>query len=212
MVRAAKTTAEPFIPPEHTLPILRAAIPACKGCDLYRHATQAVFGRGPKRAPLMLVGEQPGDEEDQRGEPFVGPAGRLLDKLLADAQIDRNDVYVTNAVKHFKFKEQGKRRLHEPPLMSEIFACRPWLLAELDAVRPAVVVCLGASAAKTMLGGKFALMQERGKVISSPYAERVVPTIHPSALLRAPDLQRAAEMRGMVVADLKLAAKLVVGA
>jgi DNA polymerase len=194
-----------FVPKEHALPVLREAIPMCKGCELYACATQAVFGSGSPHARIMLVGEQPGDEEDRRGEPFVGPAGRLLDELLSEAGIDRKTTYVTNAVKHFKFILRGKRRLHENPRISEINACRPWLLAELDAIQPHLVVCLGASASKSLLGAKFALMKDRGKLVSSPYAERVIATFHPSALLRAPDPQVAATMRATLLADLKLA-------
>jgi DNA polymerase len=153
----------------------------------------------------MLIGEQPGDEEDRMGEPFTGPAGRLLDVLLAEAEIDRSSVYVTNAVKHFKFTERGKRRLHENPRASEIFACRPWLLAELEAVQPELVVCLGGTASKSLFGSSFGLMRERGKLLSSPYAERVIATLHPSAILRAIDPERAAQMRSMLISDLKTA-------
>lgn len=207
--REAGGTALEFVPGVHELPVLQEALGGCKGCELYRYATQPVFGRGPEGARLMLVGEQPGDEEDRRGEPFVGPAGRLLNEVLREAEIDRETVYVTNAVKHFKFKEQGKRRLHESPRLKEIVACRPWLLAEMEAVKPEVVVCLGASAAKSLLGAKFALLRERGKVMASAYAERVVATVHPSAILRATDAVRAAEMREMLLQDLRFAARLV---
>ncbi len=174
-----------FVPNEHTLPVLREALPRCEGCDLYKPATQAVFGAGLAHAPLMLVGEQPGDVEDRQGEPFVGPAGKVLDQIFEELNFQRGEVYVTNAVKHFKFVERGKRRIHDSPNLREIAACRPWLLAELDAVQPRVVVCLGASAAKSLLGAKFALMKERGKLVESPYAKQVVATIHPSAVLRA---------------------------
>jgi len=153
----------------------------------------------------MFIGEQPGDEEDRSGEPFIGPAGRLLNTLLAEAEIDRSSAYVTNAVKHFKFTERGKRRLHENPRASEIFACRPWLLAELEAVQPELVVCLGATASKSLFGSNFGLMRERGKVLSSPYFDRVIATLHPSAILRATDPERAAQMRSTLVSDLKLA-------
>jgi uracil-DNA glycosylase len=172
-------------------------------------ATQVVFGAGPVRASLMLIGEQPGDEEDRRGQPFVGPAGRLLDELLSEAGIERSTTYVTNAVKHFKFVLRGKRRLHESPRLSEINACRPWLLAELDAVRPGLVVCLGASAAKSLLGAKFALMRDRGKLVSSAYAAQVMATLHPSAILRAVDVERASMMKAMLLGDLRLAKSLV---
>ena len=206
LARQPKLTAASFLPKNRTLPVLQEAIRGCQGCDLHRCATQPVFGRGPATARLMLIGEQPGNEEDLRGEPFVGPAGRLLDALLAEAAIDRTTVFVTNAVKHFKFIERGKHRLHESPRAAEIFACRPWLLAELEAVRPELVVCLGATACKSLLGANFGLMRERGKIISSPYADRVIATIHPSAILRAPDPGRSAEMRSMLLNDLRCAA------
>ncbi len=177
--------ANTYVPETHTLPVLREALPRCKGCDLYKPATQAVFGAGLAHMPLMLVGEQPGDVEDLAGEPFVGPAGKVLDQILEELGFDRAGMYVTNAVKHFKFVERGKRRIHESPSLREVAACRPWLLAELDAVQPRVIVCLGASAAKSLLGAKFALMKDRGKIVESPYAPRVIATIHPSAVLRA---------------------------
>jgi probable DNA metabolism protein len=205
LARQPKVTAASFIPSDRTLPVLEEAIHACEGCELFRCATQPVFGRGPVKARLMFVGEQPGDEEDRAGEPFIGPAGRLLNTLLAEAGIDRSSAYVTNAVKHFKFTERGKRRLHENPRTSEIFACRPWLLAELEAVQPELVVCLGATASKSLFGSNFGLMRDRGKVLSSPYADRVIATLHPSAILRAMDRGRSAQMRSMLVADLKLA-------
>jgi uracil-DNA glycosylase len=207
--RQSTLNAAPWVPEEHALPVLRDAIPKCRGCELYSCATQAVFGAGPERASLVLVGEQPGDEEDRRGQPFVGPAGRLLDELLNEAEIERSATYVTNAVKHFKFVLRGKRRLHESPRLSEINACRPWLVAELEAVQPALVVCLGASAAKSLLGAKFALMRDRGRLVSSPWAKQALATLHPSAILRAPDPERAAAMRAMLLADLKLAKSLV---
>jgi DNA polymerase len=209
LARQPKLTGASFIPDNRSLPVLQQGIRACQGCELHRYATQPVFGSGPATARLMLIGEQPGDEEDLKGEPFVGPAGRLLDTLLADAAIDRTAVYVTNAVKHFKFIERGKRRLHESPRASEIFACRPWLLAELEAVRPELVVCLGATASKSLLGANFGLMRERGKLVSSPYANRVIATIHPSAILRAADPGRSAEMRSMLLSDLRFVADLL---
>ena len=200
-----KITAAAFLPQDRSLPVLRQAIQGCHGCELYRCATQPVFGRGPAATRMMLIGEQPGDEEDRSGEPFIGPAGRLLETLFREAGIDRTSVYVTNAVKHFKFKAQGKRRLHENPRASEIFACRPWLLAELEAVHPEIVVCLGASAAKSIFGASFALMRERGRILKSPYVDRVIATIHPAAILRATDPARADEMRAMLLSDLQLA-------
>lgn len=198
-------TAAPFIPPEHTLRVLAAAMPRCKGCDLYEHATQVVPGAGTSRAHLMLVGEQPGNEEDKQGVPFVGPAGRVLSKALDELHIKAADVYVTNAVKHFKFTLRGKLRLHQSPRMSEINACRPWLLAEIDAVKPRVVLCLGATAAKSLLGSRFSLMKERGRIHSTPYAERVLATIHPSAVLRNRDPHDHEQLYHYLRDDLALA-------
>ena len=209
LARQPKLTAASFVPKGRSLPVLRQAIHVCEGCELYRCATQPVFGRGPTTARLMLIGEQPGDEEDRAGEPFIGPAGRLLNTLLSEAEIDRSTVYVTNAVKHFKFTERGKRRLHENPRASEIFACRPWLLAELEAVRPELVVCLGATASKSLFGSNFGLMRDRGKLLSSPYAERVIATLHPSAVLRATDPERGEQIRSMLLSDLKLASSTI---
>ena len=186
---------------------LEAAAEKCRGCDLYKAATQVVFGAGPKRAGIMLVGEQPGDQEDRQGEPFVGPAGALLDKALADSGIPRDQVFLTNAVKHFKWEPRGKRRIHKKPRASEVKACRPWLEAELRAVQPAIVVCLGATAPQSMLGASFKLMKQRGQIVSSPIAPRVVATIHPSAVLRAPDAEGRRAAYEMLVADLKAVAK-----
>jgi uracil-DNA glycosylase family protein len=206
-VAKEKPSAAPFVPRTTSVKALNAAAHACRGCDLYRTATQVVFGAGPKRARVMFVGEQPGDQEDRQGEPFVGPAGALLDKALADAGIPRDQVYVTNAVKHFKWEPRGKRRIHKKPRASEVAACRPWLEAELRAVQPEIVVCLGATAAQSLLGAKFRLMHERGKVVSSPVAPRVVATIHPSSVLRAPDSEGRRAAYGMLVSDLKIVAK-----
>ena len=203
-----KTSAASWVPLTHTVDALAQALPACKGCDLYRHATQVVGGTGPAGARILMVGEQPGDQEDLRGQPFVGPAGRLLDHVLEELGIRRADLYVTNAVKHFKFVQRGKLRLHQNPRMSEITACRPWLLAEIDAIKPKVVLCLGASAAKSLFGGTFALMKDRGKVLSTPYAEKVVATLHPSALLRARDEESREQMMALFKADLTLVASL----
>jgi DNA polymerase len=200
-----KSSAEPFVPPEHTLPAILAALPACKGCDLYLHATQVVGGNGPGKAALMLVGEQPGDQEDLAGAPFVGPAGKLLDKVMEELGIDRRKVYVTNAVKHFKFVRRGKFRLHQSPRMSEVTACRPWLTAEIEAVRPNVVLCLGASASKSLLGGAFTLMRDHGKIHESLYARQVMATIHPSAVLRARDAASRRKMHEFLADDLALA-------
>ena len=201
------SSAAPFVPASTSLKTLEAAAEKCRGCDLYKAATQVVFGAGPKKARIMLVGEQPGDHEDRQGEPFVGPAGAILDKALADAGIPRENVYLTNAVKHFKWEPRGKRRIHKKPRASEVKACRPWLEAELGAVQPALVVCLGATAAQSMLGASFKLMKQRGQVVSSPIAPRVVATIHPSAVLRSPDAEGRRAAYEMLVADLKVVAK-----
>ena len=198
-------TAAPFVPAEHTIPVLQAAMPRCEGCDLYKHATQVVPGAGHTAAALMLVGEQPGDQEDRQGAPFVGPAGRVLQEALDEIGIPREQVFVTNAVKHFKFVQRGRLRLHQNPRMSEINACKPWLMAEIDAVHPKMILCLGASAAKSLLGGTFALMKERGVVKSTAFAERVMATIHPSAVLRAADEPGRAQLYNYLRDDLALA-------
>ena len=210
----AERSAAPFVPKTTSLRVLRAAAPKCRGCDLYKTATQVVFGAGPARARVMFVGEQPGDQEDRQGVPFVGPAGAMLDKALADAGIARGDVYLTNAVKHFKWEPRGKRRIHKKPRASEVKACRPWLEAEVRAVKPQILVCLGAVAAQALLGPQFKLMQNRGKVLEAtgPNApavavERVVATIHPSAVLRAPDSEARRAAYASLVADLKVVAK-----
>jgi uracil-DNA glycosylase family protein len=180
-------SAAPFVPERPTLPRLREAAAGCRGCDLWRDATRTVFGEGRQSATVMLVGEQPGDREDLKGRPFVGPAGRLLDEALAEAGIDRSATYLTNAVKHFKFEARGKRRIHAKPTWSEVTACRPWLEAELAVVRPRVLVCLGATAAQSLLGKEFRVTKHRGEWIESDLAELVTATIHPSAILRARD-------------------------
>ncbi len=201
----AQPSAQPFLPEDHSLPALTAALPGCKGCDLYCHAIQVVPGRGASSAALMLVGEQPGDQEDKQGEPFVGPAGGVLDRILDELRIPRSALYITNAVKHFKFVQRGKLRLHQNPRMSEIMACRPWLLAEIEAVKPRVVLCLGASASKSLLGGTFALMKDHGKELHTPFADKVYATIHPSAVLRGRDEANRTELRGFLMTDLGLA-------
>ena len=201
----SQPTAQTFVPEDHRLPALVAALPACKGCELYCHATQVVPGVGPADAALMLVGEQPGDQEDLQGRPFVGPAGAVLDRMLDDLRIPRSALYVTNAVKHFKFVQRGKLRLHQNPRMSEIMACRPWLLAEIEAVKPKVVLCLGASASKSLLGGTFGLMKDHGKMLTTPFAERVMATIHPSAVLRARDEPSRKQMQQFLAEDLSSA-------
>jgi DNA polymerase len=202
---AAHAPAE-LIPPHPTLQVLRQAIPECEGCDLFRHATQAVMGEGPAKAPLMLVGEQPGNDEDLKGRPFVGPAGRILERALDDAGIGRDDVYITNAVKHFKFEERGKRRIHKKPNAAEVRACMPWLAAEMMAVKPEIVVCLGATAAQALLGRDYRLTVEHGTFREKDGSPRITSTIHPSAVLRAADEDREAMYQGLV-ADLKKVAK-----
>jgi uracil-DNA glycosylase family protein len=186
-----------MIPADPDLDELRATAASCTACPLYRDATQTVFGKGLTRSDVMLVGEQPGDKEDLAGEPFVGPAGRLLDEALVAAGIDRESAYVTNVVKHFKFEQRGKRRIHKKPNMSEIGACRPWLDAEIEVVRPRALVCLGATAAQALLGRAFRVTQHRGEFVESDLAPLVTATIHPSAILRAAD-ERETEMRGLI--------------
>jgi DNA polymerase len=189
------------------LSALREAARACTACHLYKRATQTVFGEGPKRASIMLVGEQPGDYEDLAGKPFVGPAGQIMNRALEEAGIDRQEVYVTNAVKHFKWEPRGKRRIHQKPNAREIAACRPWLEAELRIVKPKLVVLLGATAAQTIFGSSFRVTRERGKVLSSKFAPKIVATVHPSSLLRQPDEgSREREYRNFV-ADLRVASK-----
>jgi len=206
------TSAAEFLPPTLELPVLSKAARKCRGCAIYCNATQTVFGEGPDDAACMFVGEQPGDQEDKQGHPFVGPAGKLLSAALAAAGIERGQAYVTNAVKHFKWipaGERGKRRLHQKPNAREIAACRPWLLAEIEAVQPQVIVCLGATAAQSLLGGGFRVTQHRGAPVPSPFAARVVATVHPSSILRARDDDtRQREMRAFVD-DLRAAAALL---
>ena len=203
MSPARRRTAEPvtgsaadFIPPRPTLPRLREAAADCRGCPLWLPATQTVFGEGPASATAMFVGEQPGDQEDRAGHPFVGPSGRLLDEALEDAGIDRRRVYVTNAVKHFKFvqKEPTKRRLHKKPASGEVRACRPWLEEEIRLVRPRVIVLLGSTAAQSLMGAVFKVTERRGRVVASEWGD-VVATVHPSSVLRAPEDARAAARR-----------------
>src|SRR5688500_1088370 len=199
--------ATPFLPKKRTLSTLREAAAGCRGCHLWRGATQTVFGEGLKRARVMLVGEQPGDKEDLAGKPFVGPAGRELDKGLEAAGIARDEAYVTNAVKHFKFEERGRRRIHQTPKRFEIDACRPWLDAELDVVKPEALILLGATAAKALLGSSFKVTQHRGELLDSELAPVVSATIHPSAILRSrDDAERAAE-REAFAADLRVVAE-----
>ena len=193
--------AEALIPERPTLPKLREAAAGCRACPLWEDATQTVFGEGLKRARLMLVGEQPGDREDREGKPFVGPAGAVLDKALDEAGIDRRDAYVTNVVKHFKWKPQGKRRIHQAPKAEEIKACAPWLEAEIEVVRPEVLVCLGATAVRAIIGSKHRVMRDHGQFVESKLGPTAVPTVHPSAILRADDEDREDAM-AMLVGDL----------
>jgi uracil-DNA glycosylase len=199
--------ATPFLPDRGSLKALREAAPGCRGCHLWRPATQTVFGEGRKAARVMLVGEQPGDKEDLAGKPFVGPAGRELDRGLEAAGIERVDAYVTNVVKHFKFEERGRRRIHQTPKRFEIDACRPWLDAEFDVVKPEALVLLGATAAKALLGASFRVTQHRGELLDSDLAPVMTATIHPSAILRQQDdAERAAE-REAFAADLAVVAR-----
>jgi len=210
-----KQDAAPFIPADRSLPVLAKAVQRCRGCDLYRNATQAVFGeletgRGVTRpqVAIMMIGEQPGDQEDKQGRPFVGPAGKLLDKGLEEAEIDRSKVYVTNAVKHFKWEPRGKLRIHKKPTMKEINACRPWLEAEVETVKPRLIVCLGATAAQALLGSKFRITQSHGQVQEAAGLPPIIATLHPSAILRArTDEDRHAQMQTFIE-DLRTVARL----
>jgi DNA polymerase len=197
-VNAESGSAEPLVPERPTLPKLREAAAGCRACPLWETGTQTVFGEGARKAEVMLVGEQPGDAEDRAGRPFVGPAGRLLDKALEEAEIDRSLAYVTNVVKHFKWTARGKRRIHAKPNWSEIAACRPWLDAELGVVRPEVLVCLGATAAQALLGRSFRVTRERGTLVESALAPYTTATVHPSSILRADDDTREAEYAAFV--------------
>jgi DNA polymerase len=197
-------TAAALIPPRPTLRKLRDIAAGCTACPLFAHATQTVFGEGPDHAPLMLVGETPGDQEDLAGRPFVGPAGKLLDRCLAEAGIDRDEVYVTNVVKHFKWEPRGKRRIHKKPNSLEIRACKPWLEAEVALVEPKVLVCLGATAAQALLGPQFRVSQSRGELISSTRVPQILATFHPSALLRTQDEDREAKI-SLFIKDLRKA-------
>ena len=201
-----------FVPPSRSLKALEEAAQTCRGCDLYKDATQTVFGSGRKKAELMLVGEQPGDKEDLAGEPFVGPAGQLLDRALEEAGIDRAEAYVTNAVKHFKWKPRGKRRLHQTPRAGEIEACKPWLQAEVEAIKPQALVALGATATRSLFGSKLKVLKDRGRQIDSPLAPVAAVTIHPSAILRLREHdEREAEFAAFV-ADLEGVASALRGA
>jgi DNA polymerase len=195
-----------LIPQRPTLPALRKAAAGCKACDLWERGTQTVFGEGSARSRIMFVGEQPGNDEDIKGKPFVGPAGRLLDQALQQAGIDRKEVYVTNVVKHFKWEQRGKRRIHSKPNTLEISACRPWLESEIALVKPDVLVCLGATAAQALLGRQFRVSRQRGEWLQSELAPRVMATVHPSSILRAPDDEtRHLEMQRFVEDMVKVA-------
>lgn len=201
-----RPSAADFLPAERTYPALCRAARRCRGCPLYAEATQTVFGEGPARAELMLVGEQPGDMEDVLGRPFAGPAGRLLRDALEEAGIRAGDIYLTNAVKHFKFEWRGGRRLHKPPAAGEIEACRPWLLEEIALVKPKAVVCLGAVAARSLMGPAFRLLRQRGLWQDGPDGSRVLATYHPAAALRAPDAARREAIRRFMLNDIMKAA------
>lgn len=201
--------ASSLIPERPTLEKLRVAAAGCTACPLWKTGTQTVFGEGSKHAKVIFIGEQPGNDEDLTGKPFVGPAGKLLDRAMEEADINRDDVYVTNVVKHFKWEPKGKRRIHKKPNGREIAACRPWLDAEIDLLQPEVVVCLGASAAQTLLGKGFRVSVQRGEFVDSPLAKHVMATVHPSSILRAPDDEMRREEMKRFVEDLKKVAKVI---
>ena len=204
----ATGSAADFLPAELTLPALRSASETCRGCHLYENATQTVFGEGARESEVMFVGEQPGDSEDLEGRPFVGPAGKLLDRAMGDAGIDRTRAYVTNVVKHFKWTPRGKRRIHQKPNWQEMAACRPWLDAELAVVKPRVLVCLGSTAAQALLGRDFRVTRQRGQTVDSPLAPHVLATVHPSSILRTDPAMRDVEYRELV-RDLETVASLL---
>jgi uracil-DNA glycosylase family protein len=207
----SRTAPDDPVPVPLVLRQLQRSAVTCKACDLWKNATQTVFGDGPSKARVVFVGEQPGDQEDKLGHPFVGPAGQLLDEALVEAGIDRNEVYVTNVVKHFKWEaaQRGKRRIHKKPRQSEIEACRPWLDAEMETVRPQVIVCLGATAAQALLGKQFRITRDRGTLMKSELAPQVMATAHPSSILRAPDSEQREQQRQELVRDLKKIAALL---
>ncbi|HUS31384.1 MAG TPA: UdgX family uracil-DNA binding protein [Kofleriaceae bacterium] len=196
--------AESFLPVKHNLTALRAAVPTCRGCPLYKAATQAVFGEGSASSKVMLVGEVPGDREDLAGKPFVGPSGKLLDEALALAGIPRDEVYVTNAVKHFKFTQRGKRRLHDKPNRYEIAACKPWLDSELEVIEPEIVVLLGATAAQALLGSAFRVTKQRGQALDTQLAKWTFATVHPASVLRAPDEEMRRIAKEEFIADFEV--------
>ena len=207
--KTSSGSAKEFFPDKLSLSSLRKAAEVCKACDLWKRGTQTVFGEGPRRAIVLFVGEQPGNEEDLAGEPFVGPAGRLFNDALAEAGIDRRQTYVTNVVKHFKWEPRGKRRIHKKPNSQEINACRPWLEAELAVVKPKVIVALGATAAQALLGPKFRVTKQRGEFLESTLAPYVMATVHPSSILRAPDDDTRRLERRRFVDDLKKLARVI---
>ncbi|HYX27769.1 MAG TPA: UdgX family uracil-DNA binding protein [Pyrinomonadaceae bacterium] len=203
-------SAEDFFPERRSLKTFRDAAADCQACDLWERGTQTVFGEGARRAEVVFVGEQPGNEEDLSGKPFVGPAGRLLDDALVTAGIDRSQTYVTNVVKHFKWEPRGKRRIHKKPNATEIKACRPWLEAEISLIKPKVIVCLGATAAQALLGPQFKVTKQRGQFIESTLAPYIMATVHPSSILRAPDEQTHHEEKRKFIEDLKRVAHVVI--
>ena len=205
--RSDEPSVPDLIPDRPTLAAIRTAAESCQACDLYKLGTQTVFGEGAKKAALMLVGEQPGDQEDLAGHPFVGPAGKLLDKALAQAGIDRTNVYVTNVVKHFKWEPRGKRRIHKKPSASEISACRPWLDTEIQLLKPRAIVCLGATAAQALLGRQFKVTEHRGTFITSTLAPLVMATVHPSSILRERDDEARHREQNRFVNDLRKGAR-----
>jgi uracil-DNA glycosylase family protein len=207
--KSTATSARDYLPDTRSYRALAAAAAHCRGCDLYKHATQTVFGEGRRTARMLLVGEQPGDMEDREGRPFVGPAGRVLDEALEEAGIHREHVYLTNAVKHFKFESRGKRRLHKKPGAREMAACHPWLEAEIQWVRPEILVCLGATAAQALFGRDFRITQQRGEVFETEWCDITLATYHPSAILRGPDSEARDKTRRLLIEDLKLAASLL---
>ena len=192
-----------LVPSSQSVTEVREAATACQACDLWRTGTQTVFGEGDEQAEVMLIGEQPGDQEDRVGRPFVGPAGQLLDRALVEAGIDRDRTYVTNVVKHFKWVAKGKRRIHQKPDAREITACRPWLEAEISLIKPRVIVCLGATAAQTLLGKDFRVTRQRGEFVESPFAPSVIATVHPSSILRIPDEAARSAAMQRFIEDLK---------
>ena len=204
MGKEEQTSAAEFLPKRRDLESLHAAARSCEGCDLYKNATQTVFGEGAEHANILLVGEQPGDMEDRQGHPFVGPAGRMLDKALAEARISRDEVYITNAVKHFRWIQRGKRRLHQKPAVRQIMACKPWLEAEMASIHPKLVVCLGATAAHSILGRVVPIGQARGKFFNGQRGETVFITIHPSAIFRQREKSEREQEYRRFVADMRL--------